>query len=696
MSRAPALTMRDLAGRTFGRYQVLTQLAAGGMASVHIARTRGLAGFERLVALKLLHPHLAYEEEFITMFLDEARLAALIRHPNVVPTLDISDTGGDGYFIVMEYIEGDHLGALLAAASKRREGLPVPVVSRVTLDALNGLSAAHELRDEYGDPLHLVHRDISPHNVMVGVDGVARLTDFGVAKAEKRLSTTRAGQLKGKLSYMAPEQASSGETDQRSDLFSTGILVWEALTTRRLFKAETNGAILNRVLNGEIPPPSTYGQELRPFDAVLAKALDREPDARFQSALEFAEALEGAARQSGGIAPSREVGAHVRRLVGEKLSQQRGRVRDAFERFGRSEVSHDAIPLPADSSLELDAVELEEQPRERADSIPSGALDLRTTRPGKLRPPPLELAADDETTRHDAGAADSPEDEDETILAGAIDPALLELDDEDASVQRSGRDASSVRGKAAFRTMRSGELPLLDADELAARRRDSPIPAAAAASVSDAPLAAGEQSEPAAGMRRAPLIALAILLMGAGAGFFAMRLQRPASSEANGLPPAAMAPPSPPANEASPRQPAEVIAPEERIAPSDPGPEAAPPSPGDADEVSADEASASEVSADEASAEPRTRGSRGRTAPRGSLRDPGAGDEVVSSPATMTPAAAAMNEASAASAPRAEPSTAEPPPSAAMSSSRMSAATMGARQLLLDDEDGLGSNPYRR
>ena len=222
---APALPIHlrtSLAGRRLGRYEVLARLASGGMAGVYVARALGVAGFERLFAVKVLHPHLAHEQEFITMFLDEARLAARIRHPNVVPTIDISDTQDAGYYLVMEYIEGDHLGALLQQAYKLGTRLPPPIALRVIVDALEGLAAAHELTDESGRRINLVHRDVSPHNVMVGTDGIARITDFGVAKAEVRLSTTREGQFKGKLAYMAPEHASTGEADQRSDLFSAG------------------------------------------------------------------------------------------------------------------------------------------------------------------------------------------------------------------------------------------------------------------------------------------------------------------------------------------------------------------------------------------------------------------------------------------------------------------------------------------
>ncbi|MDH3622712.1 MAG: protein kinase [Myxococcales bacterium] len=336
---------RPVAGRQLGRYEILTQLASGGMASVYVARAQGVAGFERLVAIKVLHPHLAYEQEFISMFLDEARLAARIRHMNVVPTLDISDSPGDGYFLVMEYIEGNHLGALLGRAAKKGERLPQPFVCRVLVDTLQGLAAAHRLTDENGNQLKLVHRDVSPHNILIGTDGIARLTDFGVAKADVRMASTRAGQFKGKLSYMAPEQASSNETDQRSDLFSVGIILWESLTGRRLFKGDTNAATLNRLLNDEIIPPSRLSGDVAHYDEIVMKALSRDPAERFQSADEFAEALDAGAGRTG-IAKTRDVAEVVRALDAEKLQEERQRVRDAIEMLGRTEFAESQVPMP--------------------------------------------------------------------------------------------------------------------------------------------------------------------------------------------------------------------------------------------------------------------------------------------------------------------------------------------------------------
>ncbi|HKP60567.1 MAG TPA: serine/threonine-protein kinase, partial [Polyangiales bacterium] len=314
----------------------MARLASGGMAGVYVARALGVAGFERLVAVKVLHPHLAHEEEFISMFLDEARLAARIRHPNVVPTIDISDTPDAGFYLVMEYIEGDHLGALLQKAWKLGKRLPFNVTLRIIDDALEGLGAAHNLTDEQGRPLQLVHRDVSPHNIMVSTDGVARITDFGVAKAEVRLSTTREGQFKGKLAYMAPEHASNGDADQRSDLFSMAIILWESLAGKRLFRAENQAATLNKICLEPIPMPSSVDPALAAFDPILERGLARDPNLRFQSAEEFAEAIEESAITLGGLAKQREVAQLVREYAADKLNKDADLIRDAIAQLANN------------------------------------------------------------------------------------------------------------------------------------------------------------------------------------------------------------------------------------------------------------------------------------------------------------------------------------------------------------------------
>jgi tRNA A-37 threonylcarbamoyl transferase component Bud32 len=228
------------------RYELVAEIAAGGMATVYLARLSGVGGFQRFVAIKRLHPHLANEREFVEMFLDEARLAAGIHHPNVVPIMEVG-ASERGYYIVMEYIEGDTLARLLARAASSAERLPPDISLRVVIDMLAGLHAAHELRDEMGQPTELVHRDVSPQNVLVGTDGIARITDFGVARASTRLSATRVGQLKGKIAYMAPEQAmGKSDVDRRADVFAAGIVLWEVLAGTRLFKAENEAGTLSR------------------------------------------------------------------------------------------------------------------------------------------------------------------------------------------------------------------------------------------------------------------------------------------------------------------------------------------------------------------------------------------------------------------------------------------------------------------
>lgn len=330
ISTPPAeLIDRIVPGLRLGRYEVLSRVAAGGMATVYVARLQGVGGFERLFAIKVLHPHLAHEREFISMFLDEACLAAQIHHPNVVATMDVSRSDVAGYYLVMEYIEGDHFGALLQRAAERHVRLPVGVVLRVVFDTLTGLAAAHALRDENGEPLNLVHRDVSPHNVMVGVDGIARLADFGVAKAEHRISNTRDGHFKGKLAYMAPEQAANGNADQRTDLFAMGVILWEALVSKRLFRCDDPAATLRKICEEPIPMPSALDPELAALDSLLARALARNPNDRFPNALSFAEAIENLSQQFGGLASHRRVGQVVQTYAATKLALDAERIRGA-------------------------------------------------------------------------------------------------------------------------------------------------------------------------------------------------------------------------------------------------------------------------------------------------------------------------------------------------------------------------------
>ncbi|MEZ4442632.1 MAG: protein kinase [Polyangiaceae bacterium] len=290
----------------FGRYEALHRIASGGMATVYLGRTRGAGGFERLVALKVMHEHIAHDPTFSAMFLDEARLAAGIRHPNVVPTLDVAS---DGRYLVLEYVEGASLHAVLTRLRKAGERLPLDVALRIFVDALSGLHAAHELTDRKGNPLNIVHRDVSPHNILVGVDGTSRITDFGIAYAEARITSTRGGELKGKLPYMAPEQLEDATVDRRTDVYAAGCVLWEMLVGRRLFRGKSEAAIACAVLAGPTESPREAGVEVpESIDAACMQAL-APVGHRFVTALAFSEALERAADQAGiRIARHRDVG----------------------------------------------------------------------------------------------------------------------------------------------------------------------------------------------------------------------------------------------------------------------------------------------------------------------------------------------------------------------------------------------------
>jgi serine/threonine protein kinase len=344
------------AGRTrVDRYELIGEIASGGMATVYLARLTGVGGFARFVAMKRLHPHLAGEKEFVEMFLDEARLAAGIHHPNVVSILEVG-ASPVGYYIVMEYVEGDTLARLLARAAGHGRRLPTPIAVRIVLDSLAGLHAAHELRDDQGRLLGLVHRDVSPQNILVGIDGIARITDFGVARASSRLTSTRVGQLKGKLAYMAPEQAAGDDLDRRADVFSAGILIWETLASKRLFKAENEAATLSRVLSEPIPELTEVAPQLsRGLSLAVRRALDRNRDRRYASAAELADAIERAALAGDGIANTRDVASFVSSMMGQEIAQQRDAVRAWLARSEPSQIAT-IMPPAAPSSVSVAAM----------------------------------------------------------------------------------------------------------------------------------------------------------------------------------------------------------------------------------------------------------------------------------------------------------------------------------------------------
>jgi serine/threonine-protein kinase len=310
-------------GIVIGRYVLYDEIASGGMATIHIGRLVGEGGFSRPVAIKRLHPQFARDSEFVSMFLEEARLAARIRHANVVPVVDIVSTDAE-LFLVMEFIQGETITRLTRVSRSRARIVPMNVALAIAADMLQGLHAAHEARDERGEPLGIVHRDISPHNIMVGRDGVSRVLDFGIAKATSSAQSTRDGEVKGKFAYMSPEQLSSVRVDRRADVFAASIVLWEMLTGQRLFSASDPAAIVGKVLNGEIKPPSQCAPGLpASIDALVLKGLSRDRDQRFATAVDMARAIE---KLGIAIARPTEVGTWVNRIAGDALKQRAKRL----------------------------------------------------------------------------------------------------------------------------------------------------------------------------------------------------------------------------------------------------------------------------------------------------------------------------------------------------------------------------------
>ncbi|HET8939562.1 MAG TPA: serine/threonine-protein kinase [Polyangiales bacterium] len=275
------------------RYRVIKRLEAGGMAEVYLGEASSLEGFKKRVAIKRVLPHLAQNENFIQMFLDEARLSARLSHANIVSVFDIS-ARDDTYFLIMEFVDGANLKRILESLQRRGQRFPLPEAIYVCAEACRGLSYAHELHDEHGHPIGIVHRDISPPNIMITKQGEIKVADFGLAKAGTQLSQTDPGVVKGKFSYLSPEAAAGREVDARADIFSLGIVLWEMLAGRRLFLGETDYATVKLIQQANIPRLAPLNNSVdETFEELLLKALTRAPEDRYPSAQAFGDALTG-------------------------------------------------------------------------------------------------------------------------------------------------------------------------------------------------------------------------------------------------------------------------------------------------------------------------------------------------------------------------------------------------------------------
>ncbi|MFL5319493.1 MAG: protein kinase domain-containing protein [Myxococcaceae bacterium] len=276
----------------FGKYQLIKRLATGGMAQIYLARQLGLEGFQKQLVVKRILPHLAENEEFVRMFLQEARIAARLNHPNVVQIFDFG-AEAESYFIAMEYIHGEDVRRVWKRAEAQGESIPVPLVCRVVLDAAAGLDYAHKKADDAGRPLNIVHRDVSPQNILITFEGGVKVVDFGIAKAADQATVTRSGVLKGKYSYMSPEQANGKRVDNRTDIFALGIVLYELLTGTRLFKRSNDVQTLQAVMECKVAPPSEVDARVpKDLDPIVMRALELHPEDRYQTATEMQLALE--------------------------------------------------------------------------------------------------------------------------------------------------------------------------------------------------------------------------------------------------------------------------------------------------------------------------------------------------------------------------------------------------------------------
>jgi len=352
----PTISSVAEVGSTANRYQILAKLAAGGMAEIFLARGASVGGVERYCVLKrILHEH-AKDAQFVQMFVDEARLAAQLHHPNIASLYDIGMLG-DSYFFTMEYVHGETIRSMLERAQELRRPLPLACVLTIIAGAASGLHHAHERNAHDGRPLGIVHRDVSPANLMVSYEGNVKLVDFGVAKAEDRAVETRSGTVKGKISYLSPEQCRAERVDRRSDLFSLGIVMWEMLTGARLYRRDSDFDNMTAIVKEPPAAPSTRRPEVpRAVDEIVLRLLAKSVTDRFQTAAEVVEAIENASMQARTILSTSAVSRLVDALFGKRAEPwlELEKVSVPFE-----PVAVASRPIPKDVRAPVDAMALD-------------------------------------------------------------------------------------------------------------------------------------------------------------------------------------------------------------------------------------------------------------------------------------------------------------------------------------------------
>src|SRR5438128_3682077 len=310
----------------FGKYVLLDQIAVGGMAEIFLARQQGLEGFEKTVVIKRIRPHLGDKKSFVKMCLNEAKLAAQITHPNIVTIHDLGRVG-DSYFIAMEYLFGRDMRRVIPKAESMGISFPIVYACKVASQVLEGLFYAHQKTDLQGRPLGIVHRDVTPENIFVSFDGGVKVLDFGIAKAANQVEMTRAGEIKGKLSYMSPEQCMGKPLDSRSDIFSLGVVLYEWVTGFKLFTGESDVAVLKSITDGKIYKPSYFkGDVPEQIELTLMRALEKEPEKRYQSAWEMQYDLDKFLANNEFTPSDQHLATFMKQLFADEMEAEKARL----------------------------------------------------------------------------------------------------------------------------------------------------------------------------------------------------------------------------------------------------------------------------------------------------------------------------------------------------------------------------------
>ncbi|MDB5221118.1 MAG: serine/threonine protein kinase [Myxococcaceae bacterium] len=552
--------VRSRLARVLGRYLLGQPIAAGGMATVHLGRLVGPAGFSRTVAVKRLHAHLAQNPDFVQRFVDEASIASRVRHGNVVQTLDVVVIDEE-VLLVLDYVHGESFARLRRRASAAGTPIPPKVAAGIVIGVLRGLHAAHEAKSAKGAPLELVHCDVSPQNILVGADGVARVLDFGIAKAAGRAHETLTKDIKGKLAYMPPEQVAGEELDRRSDLFAVGVVLWEALAGERLFRGEDAATTMHAIYNREAPLLAERDLGVcAAVDDVLARALAKNIEERFDSAMSMARALESALPP----ASDREVAEWVEAVAGDILEERAASVA-SFE--GDESGSSKARLFAA---------------------TPESGV---TARRDALVPPPLDSVTNEHTTlRGPAGSMPTLQIEAAAALAAVPPPSALERSSPSSNDALSGSGSGSAAGSSGSGVQRAMPTPLvmvapadpcadtpesgvtrIEPVEMRPRFFRTPIPMPFSIPPRE-PRRARRSMLQVAALIVAPSLIVMLGIMGVRSAADARSAQRAAAAPPPGAAPTAMATaPAPPAAEPTPVVPSSPIA--------SPPPQASGPSP---------------------------------------------------------------------------------------------------------------------